>query len=149
LCEIDPLEARFPETSVELIRKGQTIGSDILAACRNGREKLRDEILTAMKYNHFSVLIAPAAVGPAPKGLEYTGDAVVKYPAAAAGPEGLPPGHEPFRGGAWPGGSCGVSWHILMNIPIDLCGPTCGEYSLRKVAGGTAYGASNDWLLDG
>jgi len=23
---------------------------------------------------------------------------------AAAGPEGLPPGHEPFRGGAWPGG---------------------------------------------
>jgi len=25
-------------------------------------------------------------------------------PAAAAGPEGLPPGHEPFRGGAWPGG---------------------------------------------
>ena len=26
-------------------------------------------------------------------------------PAAAAGPEGLPPGHEPFLGGAWPGGS--------------------------------------------
>ena len=25
-------------------------------------------------------------------------------PAAAAGLEGLPPGHEPFRGGAWPGG---------------------------------------------
>jgi len=29
-------------------------------------------------------------------------------PAAAAGPEGLPPGHEPFRGGAWPGGSSGA-----------------------------------------
>jgi len=28
--------------------------------------------------------------------------------AAAAGPEGLPPGHEPFRGGAWPGGSSGA-----------------------------------------
>jgi len=28
-------------------------------------------------------------------------------PAAAAGPEGLPPGYEPFRGGAWPGGSSG------------------------------------------
>ena len=27
----------------------------------------------------------------------------VKYPAAAAGPEGLPPGHEPLWGGAWLG----------------------------------------------
>jgi len=32
----------------------------------------------------------------------------INYPAAAAGPEGLPPGHEPFRGGAWPGGSSGA-----------------------------------------
>jgi len=32
----------------------------------------------------------------------------VLNPAAAAGPEGLPPGHEPFRGGAWPGGSSGA-----------------------------------------
>ena len=43
----------------------------------------------------------------------------VNYPAAAAGPEGLPPGHEPFspswrtlragsRGGAWLGESCGA-----------------------------------------
>jgi len=30
--------------------------------------------------------------------------------AAAAGPEGLPPGHEPFRGGAWPGGSSEASF---------------------------------------
>jgi len=28
--------------------------------------------------------------------------------AAAAGPEGLPPGHEPIRGGAWPGGNSGA-----------------------------------------
>jgi len=29
-------------------------------------------------------------------------------PTAAAAPEDLPPGHEPFRGGAWPGGSSGT-----------------------------------------
>jgi len=52
----------------------------------------------------------------------------VKYPAAAAGPasgseeplarrEGLPPGHEPFRGGAWPGGSCGASNSLKNFLP--------------------------------
>jgi len=27
----------------------------------------------------------------------------INYPAAASGSESLPPGHEPFRGGAWLG----------------------------------------------
>jgi len=47
----------------------------------------------------------------------------VNYPAAAAGPEGLPPGHEPFRGGAWPGGSCGALkfktyFHVVIPAPV-------------------------------
>jgi len=39
--------------------------------------------------------------------LNPTGIILKSNPAAAAGPEGLPPGHEPFRGGAWPGGRRG------------------------------------------
>jgi hypothetical protein len=46
-------------------------------------------------------------------------DAEVKYPAAAAGPEGLPPGHEPFRGGAWPGGSCRASNSLKNFLPPE------------------------------
>jgi len=47
----------------------------------------------------------------------------INYPAAAAGPEGLPPGHEPFRGGAWPRGSCGALkfktyFHVVIPAPV-------------------------------
>jgi len=56
----------------------------------------------------------PALRGGTPYGAE-PGIILKSNPAAAAGPasgseeplarrEGLPPGHEPFRGGAWPGG---------------------------------------------
>ena len=48
--------------------------------------------------------LTPALRGGAPYGAE-PGIILKSNPAAAAGPEGLPPGHEPFRGGAWPGGS--------------------------------------------
>jgi len=58
----------------------------------------------------------------------------VNYPAAAAGPEGLPPGHEPFRGGAWPGGSCGALkfktyFHVV--IPAKLVLDLIGEQESR------------------
>jgi len=46
----------------------------------------------------------PALRGGTPYGAE-PGIILECNPVAAAGPEGLPPGHEPFRGGAWPGGN--------------------------------------------
>ena len=76
---------RYQQINVELIRKGQTVGQDSLATCRNGRQKLRDEILTIMDCNNVSVLLAPAAVGPAPKSLETTGDPVMNSPWTYAG----------------------------------------------------------------
>jgi hypothetical protein len=42
--------------------------------------------------------INPALRGGTPYGVEP--GIILKNPAAAAGREGLPPGHEPFRGGA-------------------------------------------------
>ena len=62
--------------------------------------------------------INPALRGGTPYGAE-PGIILKSNPASAAGPasgseeplarrEGLPPGHEPFRGGAWPGGSSGT-----------------------------------------
>ena len=75
----------YHKINVALIRKGQTVRQDVLAACRNGRQKLRNEILTIMYRNNLSVLLAPAAVGPAPKNLETTGDPVMNSPWTYAG----------------------------------------------------------------
>ena len=47
-------------------------------------------------------------VKPRPAYRQAGGIILKPNPAAAAGPKGLPPGHEPFRGGAWPGGSSGA-----------------------------------------
>jgi len=49
----------------------------------------------------------PALRGGTPYGVE-PGIILKSNPAAVAGPEGLPPGHEPFRGGAWLGESRGA-----------------------------------------
>jgi len=49
----------------------------------------------------------PALRGGTPYGAE-PGIILKSKSAAPSGPEGLPPGHEPFRGGAWPGGSSGA-----------------------------------------
>ncbi len=76
---------KYHEKTAELIRKGQTVDSDLLEACRGGREMLRAEILDTMKCHSFSALLAPAAVGPAPQGLESTGDPVMNLPWTHAG----------------------------------------------------------------
>jgi len=54
----------------------------------------------------FSVWVNP--VRNSSGALNPAGIILKSNPAAASGPEGLPPGHEPFRGGAWPGGSSGA-----------------------------------------
>jgi hypothetical protein len=63
---------------------------------------LKNLLVTIKKYNRVNpVRNSNGALNPA-------GIILKSNPAAAAGPEGLPPGHEPFRGGAWPGGSSGA-----------------------------------------
>jgi Asp-tRNA(Asn)/Glu-tRNA(Gln) amidotransferase A subunit family amidase len=75
----------YHEKTAELIRKGQSIGWRSLAKCRAGRKRLREELVSTMTFNDVSVLIAPAAVGPAPRGLEDTGDPVMNIPWSYAG----------------------------------------------------------------
>jgi len=53
--------------------------------------------------------INPALLGGTLYGVE-PGIILKSNPAAASGSESLPPGHEPFRGGAWLGESSGTSF---------------------------------------
>ena len=110
----------YHKKTAELIRKGLTIQSDVLAACHAGRKRLQGEILKIMRCYNLSALIAPAAVGPAPKGLDNTGDPVMNIPWTQAG---LPAVSLPS----------GVSREGLP-MGLQVVGPWMGDEALLEIA---------------
>jgi Asp-tRNA(Asn)/Glu-tRNA(Gln) amidotransferase A subunit family amidase len=81
----DTYSELYQHKTVELIRKGQKIRVHLVDGYRAGREKLREEIMEIMDRNGLSAFLAPSAVGPAPSGLESTGDPVMNLPWTHAG----------------------------------------------------------------
>ncbi|MDX2000347.1 MAG: amidase [Thermoanaerobaculia bacterium] len=85
---------RYQARTRELIERGQTISSPRLAAdlaaCRAFAEGLEARMASA----EIDVWVAPSALGPAPRGLEATGDPVMNLPWTQAGLPviGLPAG---------------------------------------------------------
>ena len=79
----------YHKETAELVRKGQGIGETALAECRAGKEKLREQLAGIMSFYKLTALIAPSAVGPAPKGLRTTGDPVMNTPWTYAGSPAL------------------------------------------------------------
>lgn len=75
----------YHEKTAELIHRGQTVRPEVLAACHAGCKRLQEEILKMMERHNLSALLAPAAVGPAPRGFETTGDPVMNMPWTQAG----------------------------------------------------------------
>jgi hypothetical protein len=73
----------------------------------NWVKKIFGDGIKVYPVRNSSGALNPALRGGTPYGAE-PGIILKCNSAAAAGPEGLPPGHEPFRGGAWPGGSSGA-----------------------------------------
>lgn len=70
----------YRETTTEYIEKGLDVSTAELAEGRRGRAQLRDE-LEGLMYDHgIDVWIAPAAPGPAPEGIDTTGDPVMNLP---------------------------------------------------------------------
>lgn len=93
----------YDSRTADLIRDGQTVGAAELAEARAGRKKLRSELHALMDEHELDVWISPASPGPAPRGLDSTGDPVMNLPWTHAGlptlsvplmasPEGLPMG---------------------------------------------------------
>jgi Asp-tRNA(Asn)/Glu-tRNA(Gln) amidotransferase A subunit family amidase len=68
-----------------LIRQGQAVAPGALAEALAGRHKLRNELTRLMDGRGLDLWIAPSAPGPAPKGLESTGDPVMNLPWTHAG----------------------------------------------------------------
>jgi Asp-tRNA(Asn)/Glu-tRNA(Gln) amidotransferase A subunit family amidase len=73
-----------PKT-VEKLEHGQSITDHQLQEALRGREKLRAELTQLMDANGIDVWLSPSAVGPAPKGLDSTGDPVMNLPWTQAG----------------------------------------------------------------
>lgn len=77
-------ELYHPKTA-ELIQRGQSITDGGLARARAGRAKLRQELQALMNEAGLDLWLAPAAPGPAPHGLDSTGDPVMNLPWTHAG----------------------------------------------------------------
>ncbi len=77
-------ELYHPKTA-ELIRHGQSMTDDQLHEALKGREALRTDLTHLMDDYGIDLWISPAAPGPAPKGLESTGDPVMNLPWTHAG----------------------------------------------------------------
>jgi Asp-tRNA(Asn)/Glu-tRNA(Gln) amidotransferase A subunit family amidase len=71
--------------TVALIERGRAISAGQLAEALAGREKLRADLLGLMDEHGLDLWLAPSAPGPAPKGLESTGDPVMNLPWTYAG----------------------------------------------------------------
>src|SRR3954464_1529553 len=73
-------ESLYDPRTAELIRKGAAITDEELARDVAGCRRLGDELTSLMDEHRIDLWISPAAVGPAPKGLDATGDPVMNLP---------------------------------------------------------------------
>ncbi len=78
-------EDKYHLKTKELIQRGQNITKDSLKHALLGRKKLRDELSRLMEKNEIHYWVSPSAPGPAPIGLESTGDPVMNLPWTHAG----------------------------------------------------------------
>jgi len=111
-------ELYHPKTA-ELIEAGMKVGSARLKECRESGRRLRRHLSKLSRDEGVFAFISPSAVGPAPIGLESTGDPVMNLPWTHAG---LPVVGLPVR---LPG---------EMPLGIQLAGPWMRDESLLKTA---------------
>jgi Asp-tRNA(Asn)/Glu-tRNA(Gln) amidotransferase A subunit family amidase len=69
----------------ELIERGRQVPAEALGAALLGRARLRRELIALMESHGVDLWLSPAASGPAPAGLESTGDPVMNRPWTHAG----------------------------------------------------------------
>jgi Asp-tRNA(Asn)/Glu-tRNA(Gln) amidotransferase A subunit family amidase len=73
-------EDRYAEATADLIREGHDVGVKELCEARVGRGELRERVEAAMQEENIDCWICPGAPGPAPEGIEDTGDPVMNLP---------------------------------------------------------------------
>jgi Asp-tRNA(Asn)/Glu-tRNA(Gln) amidotransferase A subunit family amidase len=75
----------YARQTAELIERGRAASPAAVAAARAGRERLRGELHRLMDRERIDLWLSPPATGPAPRGLESTGDPVLNLPWTHAG----------------------------------------------------------------
>jgi Asp-tRNA(Asn)/Glu-tRNA(Gln) amidotransferase A subunit family amidase len=90
----DELGELYASRTAELIEQGREISDDRLATAIEGRSRLREQLQALMAEYRIDAWISPAAPGPAPKGIESTGDPAMNLPWTHSGLPtiGLPSG---------------------------------------------------------
>ena len=85
---------RYADATRELIEDGRSAPVSVLVRGRRGRDALRDSLASTADERGIDAWIAPAAPGPAPEGIDDTGDPVMNLPWTHAGLPtiGLPAG---------------------------------------------------------
>ena len=75
----------YGSRTAELIRRGRGIAPAALEAALAERDRFRDALRQRMHDSDVDAWIAPSSVGPAPRGLDSTGDPVMNLPWTHAG----------------------------------------------------------------
>jgi len=78
-------EARYRPGTVANVRDGRAVGGAELDAAREGRDRLRAALETAMRDAGIDLWVCPPATGTAPVGLDATGDPIMNLPWTHAG----------------------------------------------------------------
>lgn len=81
----DAYTDRYAATTRELIEEGLDVPVREMARGRSGRKQLRSALHTALEAADADLWICPAAPGPAPEGIDTTGDPVMNLPWTHAG----------------------------------------------------------------
>jgi Asp-tRNA(Asn)/Glu-tRNA(Gln) amidotransferase A subunit family amidase len=75
----DRYRDRYHTKTAELVVRGRQLAPEALAQALLGRRQLRHELTHLMNLHGVDLWISPAAPGPAPAGLESTGDPVMNF----------------------------------------------------------------------
>lgn len=122
---------RYHPKTVDLIRRGQDVSDEDLAAALQGRQQLRDELTALMDQHGLDLWVAPPAPGPAPPGLDSTGNPIMNLPWTHAGlpavnlpagrnAQGLPMGLQVV--GRWYGDEALLAWAIDLEAALQAAG---------------------------
>jgi len=76
---------RYAEKTGELIEEGRNVDVGALCDARAGRKDLRRAVHERMDEAGVDLIVSPAAPGPAPEGIDSTGDPVMNLPWTHAG----------------------------------------------------------------
>ena len=76
---------RYADSTAELLREGRDVSVGRVADARAGRIGLRESLAATATEHGIDVWISPGAPGPAPEGIDTTGDPVMNLPWTHAG----------------------------------------------------------------